>query len=338
MIKEGIKKVIQGEDLSVSEIETIMNEIMTGQATPVQIGSFLTGLRIKGETADEIAGAARVMRAKATKISAGGDETVVDTCGTGGDGAHTFNISTVAAFVVAGTGLKVAKHGNRSVSSRCGSADVLEALGVKLDIPPAKVEGCLREVGIGFLFAPMLHGAMKYAIGPRKEMGIRTIFNILGPLTNPAGANVQILGVYDEKLTELLALALKNLGCRRAFVVHGLDTLDEISITGPTKVSELKKGTISTYEIKPEDFGFQRATREKIKGGDTQENAAIMRDILTGKKGPQRDVVLLNSGYAILAAGMAKDPREGIKRAAQSIDSGKAEEKLEALIEYSNRI
>jgi anthranilate phosphoribosyltransferase len=336
MIKEGIKKVIEGMDLSTAEIETIMNEIMTGQATEAQIGSFLTGLRIKGETADEIAGAARVMRKHATGIRVD-DDIVVDTCGTGGDGAHTFNISTVAAFVAAGAGLKVAKHGNRSVSSRCGSADVLEHFGVKLDIAPKRVEECIKEVGIGFLFAPLLHGAMKYAIGPRREMGVRTIFNILGPLTNPAGANAQVLGVYDEKLTGLLAYVLKNLGCRRAFVVHGSDGLDEITLTGVTRVSELKEDEVRSYSINPQNFGFKTVSAGDLAGGDVKKNSEILLAVLKGEAGPPRDVVLLNAGAAIVAGGKATNLNEGIEAAGRSIDSGKALKKLEMLKEYTNK-
>ncbi|MCK5657908.1 MAG: anthranilate phosphoribosyltransferase, partial [Deltaproteobacteria bacterium] len=272
MLKTAIQKVVDGMDLSEEEMEGAMDVIMSGQATPAQIGAFITALRLKGETIEEITGAARVMRRKATKIGFDSSavsidrddinldlETVVDTCGTGGDGTNTFNVSTTAAFVVAGCGLRVAKHGNRSVSSLCGSADVIEKLGVNLDVPPEVVEECLSQVGIGFLFAPALHGAMKYAIGPRQEIGIRSIFNILGPLTNPAGANVQVLGVYDKELTPVLAEVLNRLGSRSAFVVHGEDSLDEVSITGRTFVSELKDGEVSTYTIEPEDFGLPRA-------------------------------------------------------------------------------
>jgi len=253
MIKEGIAKAVRGEDLRESEMTAVMTEVMEGAATPAQIAAFMTALRIKGETVEEVTGAARVMRQKATRIDAR-SSVVVDTCGTGGDGSNTFNISTTAAFVVAAAGLIVAKHGNRAVSSGCGSADVLEALGVNIDAGPEIVEECLHEIGIGFLFAPKLHGAMKYAIGPRREIGIRTIFNMLGPLTNPAGATSQLIGVYDPRLTEMFAGVLRNLGARRAFIVHGADGLDEATVTGATRVSELKDGMITTYNIDPQEL------------------------------------------------------------------------------------
>jgi anthranilate phosphoribosyltransferase len=264
-------------------------------------------------------------------------ETIVDTCGTGGDGTNTFNVSTTTAFVVAGCGLRVAKHGNRSVSSLCGSADVIEILGVNLDVSPAVVEECLSRVGIGFLFAPALHGAMKYAIGPRKEIGIRSIFNILGPLTNPAGANVQVLGVYDKELTPVLAEVLNRLGSRSAFVVHGEDRLDEISITGRTFVSELKDGRVFNYTIEPEDFGLPSASIDEIRGGDAEENAQIVLKVLQGQPGPRRDIVLLNAAAALVAAGQASDFSEGIKQAAEAIDSGQAMQKLDALKDITNR-
>ncbi len=350
MIKTAIQKVVDGQDLSEEEMEAAMDVIMSGQATPAQIGSFITALRLKGETIEEITGAARVMREKATKIAVDKSlvsidrddinldkETIVDTCGTGGDGTNTFNVSTTTAFVVAGCGLRVAKHGNRSVSSQCGSADVIESLGVKLDVSPKVVEECLNQVGIGFLFAPALHGAMKYAIGPRKEIGIRSIFNILGPLTNPAGANVQVLGVYDKYLTPILAEVLNRLGSRSAFVVYGEDSLDEVSITGRTFVSELKNGQVSNYSIEPEDFGLSRASISEIKGGDAETNRQIVLDVLQGEPGAPRDIVLLNAAAALVAAGMAGDFHEGIKQAAEAIDSGQAMKKLDALIEITNR-
>lgn len=350
MIKTAIQKVVDGQDLSEEEMEATMDVIMSGQATPAQIGSFITALRLKGETIEEITGAARVMREKATKIAVDKSlvsidrddinldkETIVDTCGTGGDGTNTFNVSTTTAFVVAGCGLRVAKHGNRSVSSQCGSADVIESLGVKLDVSPKVVEECLNQVGIGFLFAPALHGAMKYAIGPRKEIGIRSIFNILGPLTNPAGANVQVLGVYDKYLTPILAEVLNRLGSRSAFVVYGEDGLDEVSITGRTFVSELKNGKVSNYSIEPEDFGLSRASISEIKGGDAETNRQIVLDVLQGEPGAPRDIVLLNAAAALVAAGMAGDFHEGIKQAAEAIDSGQAMKKLAALIEITNR-
>jgi anthranilate phosphoribosyltransferase len=350
MIKEMIQKAVTGKNLSEDEMIGVMTQIMEGKTTDAQIGSFLTALRMKGETIDEITGAAKVMRAKVTPIEASGDlvdidrddinidqETIVDTCGTGGDGTNTFNVSTTTAFVVAGGGLKVAKHGNRSVSSQCGSADVLEALGVNLDLSPEAVGRCVQEIGIGFLFAPKLHGAMKYAIGPRREMGIRSIFNVLGPLTNPAGANVQVLGVYDASLTHILAQVLKRLGSTSALVVFGEGSFDEISITGPTQVSELREGTIRDYSIEPEDFNLSRSNVDAIKGGDAEQNAAIVKEVLAGKPGPKRDIVLLNAGAAFYAASKAKDLNHGISMAAESIDSGMAIKKLETLIEKTAR-
>jgi anthranilate phosphoribosyltransferase len=334
MIREAISKVIEQKDLIEESARGVMNEIMSGEATPAQIASFLTALRLKGETVEEITGFAKVMREKVTRVKVE-EEVIVDTCGTGGDGTHTFNISTIAAFVVAGAGLIVAKHGNRSVSSKCGSADLLEALGVKIDADVKKVERCFKEIGMGFLFAPLLHGAMKYAIGPRREIGIRTVFNILGPLTNPAGAKAQVLGVYAPELTETLAGVLRNLGSKHAFLVHGLDGLDEITLTGRTKVSELKEGEITNYFISPEDFGMKTCEIEDLKGGTVEENVGIALDILKGEKGPKRDIVLLNAACAIVAGGKAKDLAEGIKKAAESIDSGKAREKLELLKKYT---
>lgn len=349
MIKEIIQKVVLGNDLTEEEMTGVMSEIMQGEATDAQIGAFITALRIKGETTEEITGAARVMREKATRIRVNNGavnidreeinvdlETILDTCGTGGDGTNTFNVSTTTAFVVAGGGVTVAKHGNRSVSSQCGSADVLAALGVNLDVTPDVVENCIRAIGIGFLYAPKLHGAMKYAIGPRREIGIRTVFNVLGPLTNPAGANVQVLGVYDPALTPVLAEVLRNLGSRSAFVVHGEGSFDEISITGPTQVSELRDGKVTTYQITPEDFGLTRAALSDIRGGDPQQNAAIVREILDGQKGPKRDMVLLNGAAAFRVADRVPDIKAGIAMAEESIDSGKAREKLELLIKKTN--
>ncbi len=320
MLKEAIYKVVTRQDLTEAEMVRAMEVIMEGQATEAQIGAFITALRMKGETVAEITAAAKVMRAKATRIPMGDGlidldrdeinvdwETVVDTCGTGGDATSTFNVSTTTAFVVAGAGLKVAKHGNRAVSSRCGSADVIEALGINLTLTPEQVAQCIVEVGIGFLFAPQLHGAMRFAIGPRREIGIRTIFNILGPLTNPAGANVQVLGVYDPGLTEPLAQVLGNLGTKNAFVVFGEGSFDEISIVGPTRVSELKDGQVRTYNIAPEDFGLKRATLADIKGGDVFENAKIVRRVLEGEGGAREDMVALNAAAAFIAAGVAPD-------------------------------
>ena len=350
MIKESIAKVVRGDDLTQGEMELTMEEVMTGKATPAQIGAFITALRIKGETVDEIVGAARVMRAKARKIHLNNhavnidrdeinieEETILDTAGTGGDGTNTFNVSTATAFVAAGAGVKVAKHGNRAVSSLCGSADVLKSLGVKLEINNATLERCISEIGIGFLYAPLFHGAMKYAAGPRQEIGLRTIFNLLGPLTNPAGATAQVMGVYDPDLTEKMAEVLGRLGTKEAFVVCGEGTFDEISICGPTRVSHLKDGDVRTFEMTPEEHGFKRATSETIRGGNARENARIIREILDGQRGPKRDMVLLNSATAFLAAGLDSNFSGGIDRARDSIDSGQAKEKLESLINFTQQ-
>ena len=334
MIKEAISKVVSGESLSKEEASNTMNEIMSGEATPAQIACFLTALRLKGETIDEITGCATIMREKVTRIQTN-TEILVDTCGTGGDVSHTFNISTIAALVAAGAGVRIAKHGNRAVSSQCGSADVLKALGVNTEADADKVARCIDEAGIGFLFAPMLHPAMKYAIGPRREIGIRTIFNILGPLTNPAGAKSQVLGVYDVRLTEPLAHVLKNLGSRHVFVVHGADGLDEITTTDKTFVTELKDGEVRSFVINPEDFDVTRANKADLIGGTVEENAKIALDILQGEKGAKRDVVLLNASAAIVTGGLASDFAEGIRLASESIDSGKAMKKLKTLIEIS---
>ena len=335
MIKEAIRKIVDGVHLTESEAAEIMDEIMSGIATDAQIGSFITALRMKGETVDELTGLVKVMRDKATKINCP-HPVFMDTCGTGGDMRNTFNISTVAAFVVAGAGIPVAKHGNRAVSSRCGSADLLLALGVNIEAEVPVVEKCLAEIGIGFLFAPLLHRAMKYAIGPRREIGIRTVFNILGPLTNPAGARYQVLGVFAPQWTEPVAHVLKNLGTERAFVVHGLDGLDEFSTIGVTRVSELKKGTVSTREMTPEEFGIKRVAAQDIAGGDVEENAVIARGILSGETGPRRDIVLLNAAASIMVAGKARTIGDGLKIAAESIDSGEAHERLKKLAGLSH--
>jgi len=335
MIKEAITKLVEKTDLTGVETEAVMEEIMSGLATQAQIASFLTALRIKGETVEEITGAARVMRSKATRINVAAHN-IVDTCGTGGDRSHTFNISTSAAFVVAGAGVTVAKHGNRSVSSACGSADVLKALGVNIDIQPERVEKCVNEIGIGFLFAPVHHPAMRYAIGPRQEIGIRTMFNILGPLTNPAGASCQIIGVYSAHLTETLAHVLLNLGSTHCMVVHGSDGLDEITITGETRVSEGRKGKVRTYQIRPGDYGIKTGTIEDIKGGNADDNAGILMKILQGEMGQRRDIVLLNAAAGIFVGGKASDLNSAIRVAEESIDSGKALAKLEALKRATN--
>ena len=330
MIVEAIRRLLDGEDLGRETARAVMQQIMGGEATDAQIGAYLVALRCKGETAEEIAGSAELMRQKATPVPSS-REPLVDTCGTGGDGAGTFNISTTVAFVAAGAGLAVAKHGNRAVSSKSGSADVLKELGVNVEADAAAVGRCIDEVGIGFLFAPMLHGAMKHAIGPRREIGARTVFNVLGPLTNPAGARRQLIGVYDPALTEPLAQVLHSLGAERAYVVHGSDGLDEITLTGPTRVSELDGGQVSTYEIAPEQFGMQPCAAADLEGGDAAANAAILRDILGGAAGPRRDVVLLNAAAAVAAGGLAEDLAGGLGLARQSIDGGKALEALEGL-------
>jgi anthranilate phosphoribosyltransferase len=336
MIKEAIAKVVAKTNLTEADAETVMREIMQGEATDAQIAAYITALRMKGETVEEITGSARVMREKAVPIKLDA-KYQIDTCGTGGDMAHTFNISTTVAFVVAGAGVTVAKHGNRSVSSKSGSADVLQALGVNIEIPSHRVEECMKEVGIGFLFAPLMHLAMKYAIGPRREVGIRTIFNVLGPLTNPAKVTSQIMGVYAAELTSSLAEALGNLGARHAFVVHGMDGLDEITITDKTKISEYKDGKVKNYDIHPSDFGMPSGKADDLKGGDARENAAITVEILKGQKGTRRDIVLLNAAAGLVASGMASDLKEGIKIASESIDSGAAVKKLEQLKAFTNK-
>jgi len=335
MIREAIAGIVRGEDLRETEMMSVMKEIMEGEATPAQIAAFMTALRIKGETVEEVTGAARIMRQKATRIDAR-SSVVVDTCGTGGDGRSTFNISTTAAFVVAAAGLTVAKHGNRAVSSGCGSADVLEALGVKIDAAPEIVEECLQQIGIGFLFAPRLHGAMKYAISPRREIGIRTIFNMLGPLTNPAGATAQLIGVYDPKLTEMFAGVLKNLGTKRAFIVHGANGLDEATVTGPTRVAELKEGLITTYDINPVELFGGISDSTDLRGGDAEANARITTAILSGEPGARRGIVVLNAALAIVAGGKSGTIKEGIAVAEGCIDSGAALKKLRELIEHSH--
>lgn len=336
MIKEAIGKIVSRQDLSEAEMVLVMEEIMSGQATEAQIGAFITALRMKGETVAEITGAARVMREKATPIDAADPGTVLaDIVGTGGDASGTFNVSTTSSFVVAGAGVAVAKHGNRSVSSHCGSADVLEALGVNLSLSADRIGPCIRQVGIGFMFAPILHGAMKYAIGPRREIGIRTVFNILGPLTNPAKANVYLLGVYAENLTEKLAGALNNFGVKRALVVWGEGNIDEITTTGSTKISEVCDGTIRNYTVTPEELGLTRVTLADIKGGQTADESAVqVREVLSGVPGPRRDMVLANAGAALMAAGRVDSITSGIALAKEVIDSGAALAKLEALVAF----
>lgn len=334
-IREAIEKLVNRVNLSEDETISVMNEIMTGEATPLQVASFLTALRMKGETVEEITGAARVMREKAHRVHVH-SKTVLDTCGTGGDQKGTFNISTTCGFVVAGAGVPVAKHGNRSVSSQSGSADVLGVLGVKVDAPKERVEICLHEIGIGFLFAPLLHEAMKYAVQPRRDIGIRTIFNLLGPLTNPAMATHQLLGLYSGGLVETIAHVLKNLGSVRAMVVHGVEGLDEISLCGPTRVAELRDGQVQEHMIEPEAMGLKRCRMEDLHGGSPEESAGVVRAVLQGKKGAPRDVVLLNSGAALYVAGKAPSIEDGMHLATESIDSGRAQEKLERLVELTN--
>ncbi len=334
-LKKFIFKVIEGKNLTEGEAYTAMDSIMSDRATDSQIASFITALRMKGETIDEITGFAKVMRNKANTVAIG--KSAVDIVGTGGDMANTFNISTTSAFVVAGAGLEVAKHGNRSVSSKSGAADVLEALGVKIAMSPEKAAKCLEKCSLAFLFAPCFHGSMKYAAAPRRETGIRTVFNILGPLANPAFADYILLGVYDESLMEIMGKVLINLGIKSAMIVHGSDGLDEITISDTTKICEIKDGKIIKYELSPKDYGMKIANKSEVVGGTAEQNAQITLDILNCKKGPCRDIVLLNAGCAIYTAGKADSIADGIKMAAESIDSGSALKKLNELIEFTNK-
>jgi anthranilate phosphoribosyltransferase len=333
--KEILAKAVEGRDLTADEARVAMNTIMSGEATDAQIGGFLVGMRIKGETVEEIAAFTAVMREKAERIDAGVPD-VLDTCGTGGDGSGTFNISTAAAFVAAGAGITVAKHGNRSVSSSCGSADVLKELGVNIELPPDSVSACLREVGIAFLFAPKLHMSMKHAIGPRRELGLRSFFNILGPMTNPAGAKRQLMGVYSEHLVETAAGVLADLGSERAFVVHGRDGLDELTTTDLTTVAEVRDGSVTVTTVDPASFGIPQARAEDLTADTLEDNAAVFMSVLSGDTGPRRDIVLLNAAFAICAGGGADSPAEGFKVAAQSVDSGAALRKLEEMKEFTN--
>ena len=335
-MKPLINRVVNGENLTREDARDAMKTIMSGEATPSQIGAFLTGLRIKGETVEEISEFAKIMREFAASIHPKVTGELVDTCGTGGDVLNTFNVSTISAFVAAGAGTPVAKHGNRSVTSMCGSADVLEALDVNINLTPENVERVIEKVGIGFMFAPLFHGAMKHTIRPRREMGIRTVFNILGPLTNPANAPAQILGVFDRDLTEKLANVLQDLGVKRALVVHGLDGLDEISIIGETQISELKNGEVETYIVSPEEFGLKTAMPDDIAGKDVTGNAELVKHILRGEEsGPKTDIVLLNAGAAIYVGGGASSIKDGVEKARASIKSGRALKKLLALSEES---
>jgi anthranilate phosphoribosyltransferase len=344
MIHEALDKLIKGEDLSRAEAQAAMEQILSGHASTEQIAALLVALRIKGETVDEVVGFALAMRRHATPIFPAGrnhpDEVIVDTCGTGGDARGTFNISTAVAFVVAGAGVRVAKHGNRSTGSRCGSADVLEALGMKIELPPERVAESIEQIGIGFLYAPAMHAATRYAIPARRELRVRTVFNLLGPLTNPAGASAQIVGVYDASVTELVAQVLGELGVQRALVVHGADGLDEISISGETSIAEFRDGAVRSYTVVPEDFGLRRAPLEAIRGGDVARNAEIIHKILGGtlvphEHGPHRDIVLANAAGALVAARRATDYLDGVRLAAESIDCGAARAKLDALVAFS---
>ncbi len=330
MIREAIAKLVEHKDLTREEAYLSLRQIMTGEATPAQIAAFITALRLRGESAEVLAGCVQAMREQFTPVEAHA-EVVVDTCGTGGDGANTFNISTASAFVAAGAGALVAKHGNRSVSSRSGSADVLTALGVNISVGPDVMTRCLDEIGIAFLFAPSLHPAMKHAIGPRREIGIRTIFNILGPLSNPASAAHGVLGVYEERLVHLVAEAASELGARHLYVVHGRDGLDEITTTTSSVIGEVKNGFFKVYEVHPGDFGLPTALPSDLLGGSPEENAKIVRSVLQGAKGPRRDIVVLNAAAAIAASGLGHDIAEGMAQAAEAIDSGRAFAKLEAL-------
>ncbi len=333
-MQTALRTITAGQDLTSEEMASVMKLMMTGQATPAQIGGLLTGLRMKGETIEEIAAAAKVMRELATRVIVTGDY-AVDTCGTGGDGANTFNISTTSAFVVAAAGGKVAKHGNRSVSSQCGSADVLEALGIKLDLTAAQIARCTQEIGIGFLFAPFHHGAMKYAISPRQEMGIRTLFNLLGPLTNPADLPNQVVGVFGKEWVEPLAWVSHRLGRKHVLVAHAEDGLDEISIGAATQIAELRNGTVTRYTITPEQFGFERAPIHCLAVKNTQESAAILQAALTNQAGPARDIVALNAGAAIYAANLTLTLEEGVDKALTVLAQGKALEKLDALTAFT---
>jgi anthranilate phosphoribosyltransferase len=356
MILDSLQRIVNHrESLSREESRVVMGEVLAGKCTDSQIAALLVGLHMKGETVEEIVGFAEAIRAAATPIavhensvldtSGTGHEALVDTCGTGGDAAGTFNISTVTAFVVAGAGVRVAKHGNRSstpkldaqgMSAKCGAADVMEALGVNIQLSPALLADCIEQVGIAFLFAPAIHSATKFAQAARRETRLRTVFNLLGPLTNPAGASVQVVGVYSLDLVEKVAEALSVLGTHRAFVVHGLDGLDEITISAPTRVAEVRGGSVHAYEMTPEEFGMKRASLEELSGGDTAQNASIVRAILGGEKSPKRDIVLMNASAALVAAGKATHLMEGVRTAANSIDSGAAADKLDALVSFTN--
>lgn len=335
-IREAIAALVDDRrDLSEDEASAVMREILCGEATPAQLGAFLIGLRLKGETVDEIAGMARVMREHSLRVDVEGP--LLDTCGTGGDARGTFNVSTAAAFVAAGAGVRIAKHGNRAMTSGCGSADVLEALGAKIDLSPEQVAECIQHTGFGFMFAQSFHPAMKHAAGPRREIGVRTVFNILGPLTNPAGAQHQLLGVARAEIAPKIASALQRLDGRHSLVVHGEDGVDELSISGPSSVCEIRAGEAREYSLSPEDAGLSRAPSEAIRGGTPEQNAAVLSAVLNGERGPLRDVVVLNAGAALVAADAARDLMEGAGAAQDAIDSGAAKQKLEEWVECTRR-
>ncbi len=336
MIREAIAHLIEGRTISQTEAEQVMTEIMDGEATPAQLGAFLMALRTKGEAVDEIAGLARVMRDRALRVETPDPDSLLDTCGTGGDASHTFNISTAAALVAAGAGLRVAKHGNRAASSACGSADVLEAAGVQIDIDPEGVARCIETAGIGFMFAPRYHPAMRHAAGPRREIGVRTVFNILGPLTNPAHAGHQLVGVPRPELVETIARVLGELGAKRAIVVHGADGLDEIALSGPSIMGEYSNGAVTLREINPEEFGLHHAGVDQIRSQDVESSHRILTNVLNGEPGPYRDIVLINAAAALMAGEAADDLAQGIESARESIDSGAARHRLDLLAEASN--
>jgi len=348
IITEAVRALVERRDLTRIEAAAAMDAIMSGAATNAQIAAFLTALRMKGETVEELIGFAQVMRQKVARVRTQADEVagltgtdremLIDTCGTGGDASGSFNVSTATAFVVAGAGLKVAKHGNRSASSLCGSADVVETLGVNLELTPAQVGRCIDEAGIGFLYAPLLHTAMKHVMAARRELGFRTVFNLLGPLTNPAGANAQIIGVAAAALTDPLARVLAELGTFRAFVVHGADGLDEISNTGESRISEVREGVVRTFTVRPEDFGLPQASIGDLRGGDRDQNAQIIRALVGGEHGPRRDIVLMNAAAALVAGTRARDLAEGVELAARAIDTGAAREKLDRLVALSRKL
>ena len=332
-IRHAIVRVVEGFDLEEQEAQDAMREIVEGEATPAQIGALMVGLRMKGETAGEIAGLVKIMRQYATRVEAGGD--LVDLVGTGGDGARTFNISTISALIVAAAGGKVAKHGNRGVTSACGSADILESLGVAIDLKPEQVARSVKQAGFGFMFAPLFHPATRHAVGPRREIGVRTVFNLLGPLTNPAGANRELIGVAVPTMVERIAEVLAMLGTRRALVVHGNDGLDEISISAPTSGFLVEQGDVRPMDLAPEDFGLERAPREAVRGGTVEENLRLARTVLAGERSPARDVILLNAGAGLFVAGLVDDVKQGVALAGELLDSGKARTKLEQVRQVS---